>query len=144
MQATLILTIGNFPLKFPPYIIFKNTSAKDNDLVENPYEDQIILRQNKTGWINEEILKDYLERLIFNLKFSPDYQIHLILDRCKVHLKNTIIEKLQENQIKYSFVPSGATGFVQPLDVCINKPFKDCVRKYYKEWFQKEGIKKII
>ena len=33
-----------------------------------------------------------------------------------------------------SFIPGGLTRFLQPLDVVINKPFKDALRKKYIEY----------
>ena len=32
------------------------------------------------------------------------------------------------------FIPGGLTSVLQPLDVCLNKPFKDRVRKMWSEW----------
>ena len=32
------------------------------------------------------------------------------------------------------FIPAGLTRFIQPLDVVINKPFKDALRKKYIEY----------
>jgi hypothetical protein len=38
------------------------------------------------------------------------------------------------NEIEFVQVPAGCTDFLQPLDVCINKPLKDKVREFYVEW----------
>ena len=31
-------------------------------------------------------------------------------------------------------IPGGLTSVLQPLDVCINKPFKDRLRKLWNDW----------
>jgi hypothetical protein len=36
-------------------------------------------------------------------------------------------------------IPGGSTTVVEPLDVSINKPFKDNVRKVYTQWMAKGG-----
>lgn len=71
MNATMCLTICSKPLKLPPYIIFKNKTAPDM-YVENSFQDSIILCQSSTGWIEEKLMKDYLEHMIFNLKLEAN------------------------------------------------------------------------
>ena len=34
-------------------------------------------------------------------------------------------------------IPGGCTKYLQPLHVCINKPFKQYFREFYDEWFRK-------
>ena len=34
----------------------------------------------------------------------------------------------------YLILPGGTTSFLQPLDVVVNKPFKDQMRYYYQKW----------
>lgn len=53
-----------------------------------------------------------------------------------MHLKASITKLLDDKKVKYAFVPSGATGFVQSLDVCINKPLKDRIRSQFDTWFK--------
>ncbi|CAG8800623.1 14332_t:CDS:2, partial [Cetraspora pellucida] len=36
-------------------------------------------------------------------------------------------------------IPGGLTSMCQPLDVCINKPFKDKLRNYWHEWMVNGG-----
>lgn len=38
-------------------------------------------------------------------------------------------------------IPEGLTRQLQPLDVGVNKPFKDLLRREYNEWLAAEGRK---
>ena len=50
------------------------------------------------------------------------------MDKAPSHIKSNIIGELIEKQKNFIFMPTGFTRFLQPLEVGINKPFKD----YYK------------
>jgi len=49
----------------------------------------------------------------------------LVLDVVKFHSTPEVPSTLRSNNIIPSLVPAGCTSLVQPLDVAINKPFKD-------------------
>ena len=58
----------------------------------------------------------------------------LILDKAPSHNNDQAIEKLYNNNIPFVFIPSGLTRFLQPLDISINKPFKDKLRNCHALW----------
>ena len=120
----------------PPYLIFK---SKLKSKIENQYSNHGIITHNSVGWIKEELLKDWMNRILINLKRTEDELIVLIMDHCKVHTKNAIIDHLKANNIQHFLVPAGCTGLLQPLDVCLNKPFKDQIRNLFSEWFKSFG-----
>ena len=41
---------------------------------------------------------------------------------------------MQDYNTETVVIPGGLTSMLQPLDVCINKPFKDNFRKKYTDW----------
>lgn len=121
--------------KGPLYLIFKSKLKT----IQNNYNDHLIIRNNTNGWIKEDLLLDWLERVIVNLKVAKNFLLALVIDQCKVHLKETVKKYLDVNNISYFYIPSGCTGMLQPLDVCINKPWKDRLRKYFDDWFKAYG-----
>ena len=50
------------------------------------------------------------------------------------HLTDTVKQQLRENKTATTVIPGGLTSLVQPLDVCLNKPFKDRLREKWMTW----------
>ena len=49
----------------------------------------------------------------------------LVWDSFRTHLSKPIRRTLQSLNTECAVIPGGMTGILQPLDVCIKKPFKD-------------------
>jgi hypothetical protein len=98
--------------------------------------------QNSCGWIDNEILLVWLEKVIYNLDLDS-YPIlpYLILDQCPAHTHKNVTNYLAEKKIKHRFIPSGATGLVQPVDTHVGKAFKDYLKSLHKIWFDEIGSK---
>ena len=58
----------------------------------------------------------------------------LVFDNFKEHLKEEVLAKLTESNISYVIIPGGCTSKIQPLDVCLNKPFKTYLRGAWEEY----------
>ena len=48
----------------------------------------------------------------------------LVFDTFTGHLKDDVLASLAENNKSYILIPGGCMSKIQPLDVCLNKPFK--------------------
>ena len=53
-----------------------------------------------------------------------------------------ILKFLNDKKINVIFVPRGLTPILQPLDLSINKPLKDWVKRKYEEYIQNIKFKK--
>ena len=62
----------------------------------------------------------------------------LIADAYRSHYGPEVKKMASENRILLGIVPSGMTKYLQPLDVCIMKPFKDYVKRQYNEWLLRD------
>ena len=67
-------------------------------------------------WYNEI----YFKYELFQLK----KKCLLILDYAQSHKSDYIMEEFQKNQTELIFIPTWAMGYLQPLDIGINKIFK--------------------
>ncbi|KAJ1206561.1 hypothetical protein NDU88_001964 [Pleurodeles waltl] len=52
----------------------------------------------------------------------------------RAHLTPSTKQRLARINTDAAVIPAGLTSLVQPLDVCLNKPFKDRIREQWNEW----------
>ena len=57
----------------------------------------------------------------------------LVWDSFRAHLTESV-EALQRRKIDLAVIPGGLTPVLQPLDKCLNKPFKDHMKTKYLSW----------
>jgi len=58
----------------------------------------------------------------------------LFLDSFSVHLKGSVVQKIQALGVQVEIIPPGCTGLLQPVDVGFNKAFKAKLRTEYNSW----------
>ncbi|CAB4426858.1 unnamed protein product [Rhizophagus irregularis] len=55
------------------------------------------------------------------------------------HLEESVKGKFKQHDFHLAVIPAGLTNICQPLDVSINKPFKDNMRKEWHIWMCQGG-----
>ena len=58
----------------------------------------------------------------------------LVWDSFQALLTDKVKADLNRQKIDVAVIPGGLTPVLQPLDKCLNKPFKDNVRRKYLAW----------
>ena len=66
--------------------------------------------------------------------------VYLLLDSYKCHLMSSVVHAIQDLGIEVEHIPGGCTGLVQPLDVGVNKPLKNRIRRKWEEYMLEEGL----
>ena len=61
----------------------------------------------------------------------------LVIDSFEGHKTESVRQKCNASNTHIAIIPGGLTSIVQPLDVCINKPFKDRLREKWHLWMSK-------
>ena len=116
-------------------MVFK---AKKNGRLENELNTLPIVRDKKifvycqeNAWSDTDIFLSWLKNIYLNYElFKIKKKCLLILDKAPSHCTNTILEFLNDNKIKRVFIPGGLTRKLQPLNLSVNKPFKEKLKKY--------------
>lgn len=136
-QATVVLGIfGCGKNRLRPLIIFKGKSSytgtrsayyqNKRDEEMSHYDSRVIVRWNETAYANATLLIEWITS--FLVPVMPSGPKLLALDIAKFHCTEPVLQTLRDNDIIPSIIPAGCTGLVQPLDVSVNKPFKDLLR----------------
>ena len=66
----------------------------------------------------------------------------LVWDSFRAHLADPVKRALRQTNTDVAVIPGGLSSILQPLDVCLNKPFKDCMRERWTTWMV-EGEKSL-
>ena len=66
----------------------------------------------------------------------------LVWDQFRAHLTEPVKKKLDKLKTQQAVIPGGLTSVLQPLDVCLNKPFKDHVRKNWISWMGSDQVER--
>ncbi|KAJ4436451.1 hypothetical protein ANN_19084 [Periplaneta americana] len=116
--------------KLPPYVIFKRKTIPKDDVPTG-----IHIRAQVKGWMDAEMVRDWV-RTVWNkrpgaLLRKPSL---LVWDSFRGHLGDDTKRFLTEMKTDMAVIPGGLTSVLQPLDVSVNKPFKDNMRKLCSKW----------
>jgi len=88
-----------------------------------------------------ELMKNYVE-FLFRLCMSENLSREpamMVYDSFRGHLEEDVKIKFKQHNFHLTVIPAGLTSVCQPLDVSINKPFKDNMRKEWHEWMSQGG-----
>ena len=97
-------------------------------------------------WSNETSMIQYLQKIVIPFLKSKREELGLpasqpalaIFDLFKGQQTNHFKELLRSNNIRYVVVPANCTDKLQPMDLAINKPLKDAMKRKFQTWLSKE------
>ncbi|GES91232.1 pogo transposable element with KRAB domain [Rhizophagus clarus] len=113
---TVVLTCSADGTKYPPICIFKG-------------------KQLPRG---EVIPKSVICRIRMSENLSKESAM-IVYDSFRGHLEKSVKIKFKQHNFHLAVIPVGLTSVCQPLDVSINKPFKDNLQKEWHEWMSRGG-----
>ena len=91
--------------------------------------------------MNNQILKEWIKE-IWKPNTSRDKSYLMLWDSFACHKDKEIIRILLEDyDTAVEIIPGGCTSVLQPLDVGINKPLKDKVRRDFQDWPLKIAVR---
>jgi hypothetical protein len=131
-RITVILGIDLLNnIKVKPMIILKGTTGQCLNNI--PLSNSYTLSYQKKSWCT-------YEQFIKFLSFLPkDKKILLIYDNFGGHIKREVKRYLKKEfpLIRVFLLPPNTTSILQPLDMGVNKPFKNYIKTKYLDWLIK-------
>jgi len=85
-----------------------------------------------------EIIIFWLEKLL--IPVLGNRPTLLVMDLLRSHKTSSVRKILRGYDVTLSLVPAGCTGLVQPLDVSVNRPFKDLLKEEIDQEFEQRDI----
>ena len=127
-QGTIQLTVfADGVPRVKPLIFFRGKGIGPTIITEmRTYDHRVVVKFNPTAYANSENIVSWLdEQLVPVLEGQPTL---LALDLFSGHKTDEVLDTMKANDITVSVIPGGCTGLIQPLDVSINRPFKDILK----------------
>lgn len=93
----------------------------------------IFVRCQPQGWCTSEIFEYWVKEIFFPYQSFIKEKCLLILDKASAHVSSDSINALKKFDISYVLIPAGMTPECQPLDISINKKFKDNIKYLFEE-----------
>ena len=127
---TVVLACMASGEKLPPMVIFKRkTMPKDK------FPWGVLVHVHLKGWMDEEGTLIWIRKIWSRaLGHLNRKQSMLVWDQFSSHLTEKVKRRLAEEKTTQAVIPGGLTGILQPLDVCLNKPFKTQMRTLWHDW----------
>ncbi|RPA92259.1 hypothetical protein L873DRAFT_1710786, partial [Choiromyces venosus 120613-1] len=118
-QATLVLCIF---ADVPPMVIFHGISQRLR-VEKEKYHKGVLVEYNSTTYLNDTLFEHYITSYL--IPILGGWPTLSALDLMGLQKTSAILDILCQNNITPSLIPSGCTSLVQPLDISVNKPFKE-------------------
>ena len=147
MRLTMTVAVTAAGKLLKPMIIFKGKPGgriERNEFGTYP-EDALYAVQGK-AWMDESLCLQWVKEVLKPwAEDAPDGIVpFLLLDSYKCHLMKSVVEAIQELGIEIEHVPGGCTGLAQPVDVGINKPLKNRIRRFWEEFMIDGGLAQLV
>lgn len=130
LRVTVMLACLADGSKLPPYVILKRKTMPKEALPKG-----VFVRVQENGWMTEELMNDWM-KVVWNRRPGAALAKRgmLVLDAFRGHLTDTVKTCASRMKTDLVVIPGGMTGQLQVLDVVVNKPFKDLLKKKYSDW----------
>ena len=128
---TVVLACMADGTKLKPVIIFKRKTLPKGA----KFPSGVIVQAHPKGWMDEQGTQSWISN-VWNKR--PGAMLSkrslLVWDMFRAHLTDGCKKTAIAHKTDLAVIPGGLTSVLQPLDVCLNKPFKDRLCKMWTEW----------
>ena len=137
-QCTVQLTVfGDGVSRVRPTLIFRGEGKRIKPDERRSWDKRVNVYFQKNAWCDEVIMKKWTSDEWCNIFTNPATPGSsgklLVADVHKAQQTVEVKRLLQKKNTVLANVPPGCTSRVQPLDVVLNKPFKNLVREQFEK-----------
>ena len=66
------------------------------------------------------------------------------MDECSAHKKAKVLELLKHQRTVVKLIPLKTTAYLQPLDICVNAPFKKALHAQWEDCLEMKRRNTLI
>ena len=148
-QITAVLAATMKGEYLPPQLNYKGKTSRCHPQVDFPEGWDIWHSENH--WSNEETMHRYIEKVIvpfiekkrIALKLPTIHPALVLYDCFRGQTTAKIESLLEKNNNVTVQIPANCTDKLQPMDVSVNRPMKDRLRKNFQTWYAGEVQKQL-
>lgn len=118
-RFTVVLSCLANGVKLKPMVIFKRKL-----MPKIKFPPGIIVHVQENGWMDENGVKKWLNEVWDKRPQNFNNWSLLVWDMFRSHLTDSVKSELKDKRTNQAVIPAGLTSMLQPLDVSLNKPFK--------------------
>ncbi|KAI2512695.1 pogo transposable element with KRAB domain [Fragilaria crotonensis] len=142
-RATFAMTVTASGKILKPLLIFKG--ARNGRIVQREfpnYENDMIYLCQQNAWMDEEAMIVWVEQVLRpHIETAPAGILPILfLDSYRCHMMASVVGMIQDLGVEVEHIPGGCTSLCQPVDIGVNKPFKNRIRQQWEEWMIAEGL----
>ena len=118
--------------KLPSYVVFKRKTLPKGV----KWSAGIIVRCQEKGWMNENLIQDWVKTVWAKRTGGLTKKSLLVLDAFRAHRSKEIKRKVSEDhRTTLTIILGGMTSILQPLDISVNKQMKTILQRKWTEWY---------
>ncbi|CAC5407902.1 unnamed protein product [Mytilus coruscus] len=92
----------------------------------------------------DKVILPYVEGIIEDLLLSQKNQKAVtILDVYRAHTGEKLLSHLKKNDIISLFVPAACTDKLQPLDLSVNREYKEQLKSNFHDWYSAQVVQQL-
>lgn len=144
-QITAVLCgsmIGDY---LPVQLIYKGSTSRCHPNFQFPPDWHIT--HSPKHWSTESTMIEYVREIIIpyveSIRDLLGDANQVIIDNFKAQVTLAINEMLEAANVHVCLLPPNTTDVLQPLDIAVNKPVKDFLRKKFELWYANQVAKQL-
>jgi hypothetical protein len=96
----------------------------------------------QNAWMDEEAMIVWVDQVLRPyIETAPAGILHILfLDSYRCHMMASVVGMIQDLGVEVKHIPGRCTSLCQPVDIGVNKPFKNRIRNQWEEWMIAEGL----